>query len=244
MKKNKKLASILWSLAYLAVFISITASSCILFHNNYYTLIFVEGTSMTPTLNKNGKIEFGIVDEHVTAVNNIKRFDIITTYYPIKYHSSSGYISDYCYINEKGQEVYTSYDDTEHEVVVSSDANFKIKRVIALPGESFKVVENGVQVRKLTEDNTWGEVTTYEFPFIHSAGSKTDDVFRTLKSDEYWILGDNWGGSIDSKALDRPIKKGNIRGKLVAIEGTCQVKTTNGKIKITNKNYYLNFRYF
>lgn len=244
MKKNKKLASILWSLAYLAVFISITASSCILFHNNYYTLIFVEGTSMTPTLNKNGKIEFGIVDEHVTAVNNIKRFDIITTYYPIRYHGSAGYISDYCYLDEYGQEVYTSYDDTDHKVQLSKKADFKIKRVMALPGESFRVSYDGIDVRKQNEDMTWGEITHYDFPFTHSEGNKTTGAFIQLKDDEYWVLGDNWSGSIDSQALNMPIKRGNISGVLVAIEGTCKVSSSNGKVSITNKKYYSQFRYF
>lgn len=244
MNKKSKINSILWAIGYFVVTMCIVVSVCILFHNNYFALIYVDGSSMTPTLNNNGVVEFGIVDEHSSAINNLKRFDIITTYYPVKYHGSNGYTSDYVYINENGQEVATTYDDPDHEVKVAKNADFKIKRIMALPGESFKVTSDGVQVRALTEDNTWGEVTTYKFPFEHKSGDKTDLTFTTLKDDEYWVLGDNWGGSIDCKALNCPIKKGNIQGKLVAIEGTCKVTVKNGKVTITNKKYYSGFRYF
>lgn len=248
MDKKKKINSILWGVGYFLVTCCIVASACVLFHNNYYSLIYVEGSSMVPTLNKNtgDRREFGIVDEHKTVINSLKRFDIVTTYYPIKYHSAgnAGYISDYCYINDIGEEVYTNYDDPNHKVQVSKIADFKIKRVIALPGESFRVISNGVEVRTLTEDNTWGAITTYKFPFKHSGIGKEDDHFRQLGDDEFWVLGDNWSSSTDCKVLDAPIKKGNIQGKLIAIEGTCKVKMSGGKALISDKRYYASFRFF
>ncbi len=66
-------------------------------------MVYVDGSSMSPTLNGGGKTEFGIVDTHSSAINNINRFDIITTYYPDKYSYSTGSESQYSNINEEGK---------------------------------------------------------------------------------------------------------------------------------------------
>lgn len=244
MNTKKKITSILWAFAYFAVLVCALISSTVIFHNNYFSLVYVDGVSMQPTLNNNGVTEFGIVDKHSSAINNIQRFDIITTYYPIKYNSSTGSLSDYSYIAENGKEIFTDFTDPDHEVHVSSTASFKIKRVIALPGEQFKVQEKGVEIRTKNEDGSWGDSTFYEYTFKHKYGDKTNDTYRTLGEDEYWVLGDNWGSSLDSNALNMKVLKDNIQGVLVAIEGTCKVVKSNGKIQIKNKKYYNSFKFF
>ena len=240
MEKKKKISSILWGVAYFLVGCCILVSSCILFHNNYYSFIWVDGYSMLPTLNLNNKTEFGIVDNHKNVMNNIKRFDIVTTYYPIAYNSSNGLISDYSYIDEEGKEVYTACYDESHDVRVSSTADYKIKRVVALPGETFKVNQSGVDIL-----NSEGKWDTYKFNYEHRSGDKTNTEPITLADDEYWVIGDNWGNSIDCKTISSPIKKENLQGVLIAIEGTCTVKRDkNGEKVIADKKYYSKFRVF
>lgn len=241
MKDKKKFKVIAWAFGYFAIVVSMLISACIIFHNNYYTSMYVEGTSMTPTLNKDGKTEFGIVDSITKSKNFIKRFDIVTTYYPVQYNGSS----DYCFLDEFGNEVKTTYKDPNHNVQLSSKADYKIKRVIALPGEQFTVTSNGVNVREKDGD-TWGEWVTYSFDFNikNTSNNKINSTPITLEEDEYWVIGDNWDNSIDSPAINHAIYKGNIHGVLIAIEGTCKTSLVNGKVKVSNKKYYLNARYY
>ena len=81
MKKNSKLRKILSILGYFALTICLAVSASIIFHNNYYSFVFVDGISMQPTLNRDGATEFGIVDKHKSAIDSIKRFDIVVCKY-------------------------------------------------------------------------------------------------------------------------------------------------------------------
>ena len=116
--------------------IAICVSGSIVFHNVYYESVYVSGGSMSPTLTgselvtssygfdvvKEGSVvDFGIVDTHKSAKDNIKRFSIVSTYYPDDY-------------NEQG--------------VLNSESNQKIKRVIALPGETFKIVNSKLYIKE------------------------------------------------------------------------------------------------
>lgn len=200
---------------------------------------------MYPTLNKNmsgGTSEFGIVDNHKMALDNLKRFDIITTYYPVPYNTNF----DYCYMIDN-VEIPTNYEDTEHEVKLSKYAEFKIKRLLALPGEQFYITQDAVVTRSKDDDGKWGEWVTNTFPFTHNEGTgKTfgEELAITLGKDEYWVIGDNWKSSTDCATLNHPIYRGNIQGVLVAIEGTCEVSSINGIPEVKNKKYYPQFRYY
>lgn len=199
---------------------------------------------MHPTLNANGATEFGIVDNHKLALDNLKRFDIVTTYYPMSYNGRS----DYCYI-EDGREIETDFTDTEHTVQLARGAEYKIKRLLALPGEQFYVTETGVVARSKTKAGQWGEWTTYDYPFTHADGSgKTFGIetAKTLEKDEYWVIGDNWRSSTDCATMDHPVYRANIQGVLIAIEGTCipTRNATTGQTEVTHKKYYSQFRYF
>ncbi len=79
------------------------------------------------------------------------------------------------------------------------DVDF-IKRVIGLPGETVQIANENIFIngQKITEDYT---------------NVKTDgEVNRALGKDEYFVMGDNRGASLDSRAIG-PIKKNTIRGK-------------------------------
>ena len=86
--KNKKLITVLRAFGAFALLLAVCLSGALIFHSYYYELIYVSGTSMAPTLNgtdddaSGSLVDFGIVDAHKSALDHIKRFDIVSTYYP------------------------------------------------------------------------------------------------------------------------------------------------------------------
>ena len=197
--KNKKTKAILSLTGYLLMLIAVCIAAVFVFHGSYYELVYVSGSSMSPTLNGsdtevNGTVvDFGICDNHASAINHIKRFDIISTYYP---------------------------DDYNEEGVLKNDVKRKIKRVIGLPGETF-TIENGLLSVKQGDEYKY---IPYSFKVPET--NVKDISEKTLGEDEYWVLGDNRVNSRDCAVLNKPIAKKNIVGVLVAIEGTAQIKQT------------------
>ncbi len=203
--KNKKLKAILSITGYFLVIIAICVSACFVFHSLYYELIYVSGISMSPTLNgaENEQagviVDFGIMDTHESALKNVKRFSIVSTYYP---------------------------DDVDYDLSgkLKTGAKQKIKRIIALPGETFKI-ENS----KLYVNNEYIPYTFNINPKVEEGytGKDTNGEI-TLADNQYWVLGDNRANSRDSGALNLAVNKDNLIGVLVAIEG---------KAELTLKNY-------
>lgn len=215
-------------------FILVIALACSIFSavgKKNYLFIYIDGPSMQPTLNNNvvredsvepsGAIkkqlkntEFGYADKSNTTRDNIKHFDIVVTYYA----------SDYT--NGK----------------LRSGADYKIKRIIALPNETFKIQSGVISYKQ--EDGTW---YTPEIPFTPKGTvidgenitypTNKDHGETTLGDNQYWVLGDNWQNSSDSQ-MNGPIFKNYIKGVLVAIEGTCTLVTLNNKDSFTDYQYY------
>lgn len=86
-----------------------------------------------------------------------------------------------------------------YDIVVLEKNNDKlIKRVIALPGEKIKCVSGIIYVNN-------EEITDYGF------GTSFDFPETILGNDEYYVMGDNHGDSLDSRYFG-PIKEENILG--------------------------------
>lgn len=86
------------------------------------------------------------------------------------------------------------------EAPVGTKADF-IKRIIGTPGDTVKIEDGEVTVNGLILDENYIDSTT--------EGNTT----LTLKSDEYFVLGDNRSASSDSRTFG-PINKKSIKGKV------------------------------
>lgn len=87
------------------------------------------------------------------------------------------------------------------------EAEYYVKRVIGLPGETIQVKEGLVYINgELLEGEHYGK------EIIMDPGIAKDAI--TLGEDEYFVLGDNRNGSIDSRELG-PIKKEQIKGHAI-----------------------------
>jgi signal peptidase I len=108
--------------------------------------------------------------------------------------------------------IYYVHAPKHHDVVVlrdPSDNGFSVKRIIATPGESVYLKEGKVYVNgcKLTE--------TYLVPgTLTFINSNVQNELILCGKDQYFLLGDNRGNSIDSRTYG-PVPRRNILGPLV-----------------------------
>lgn len=204
---------IFWSSLYLLLIIGVCLCSVTVFDRFYFSSIYVSGESMSPTLNhhSDGRVDFGIIDTHLSARKNIERFNIVTTYYPW-----SDYTSD------------VSGNDT-----LKVNATYKIKRIIALPGETFRIVDNNLQILNLST-NTFENI---EIKFSRTIENLHNYPQTTLNAEEYWVMGDNWDNSQDCIDSGEPVRFEDIVGVLVSINGTCQIQGSGADEKCVNHQY-------
>lgn len=93
------------------------------------------------------------------------------------------------------------------DVVVAKDYKNKvlvIKRVVGLPGEKIDVIDNKVYIN--------GEELNE--PYLDEKYNNANDCIRNIRlnKDEYYLLGDNRGDSVDSRSLG-PFKNKDIIGR-------------------------------
>lgn len=221
---------------YLAFAVIVCVVGAYIFNSYYYTTIYVSGSSMLPTLvggtsDSNFRNHYGISDTSKQAINNLKRFDVVVTFYP-----------------------WTKDDDV-----------YKIKRIWGLPGETinltynssaneytFTATKNGKNVNQYKSDVSQmsfdlggkekfvSNVTTFKDgkrTFHTRLGSYRQIHDYTLQNDEYFLMGDNWGGSSDCYTFiieggsTTKLTKKNLQGKVVAIEGTATYNTQTKKLE-------------
>ena len=244
---KKKLKKIIWPIIYLVLIVNVCLSFILVFRSYYFRAIFVSGNSMNPTLKGGSRADYGIIDDHKSAINSIKRFNIVTTYYP--FAKSSDYVN--------------GYKHGEANVIDKNNSSYKIKRVYGLPGETIKfdldpiwaekvtfLINGGgseeetvnaigkaivFSVKKVASEEFEEQKITFNRLFKESSNyvdiNKYNDFEYTLGEDEYWVMGDNYCSSFDCFSANNksPIYYDNIVGVLIAIEGTCKIvdKFTN-----------------
>jgi len=85
--------------------------------------------------------------------------------------------------------------------------DFLIKRVIGLPGEQVIIKSGKINIHK---DNQ--EIELKEEDYLPAGITTLGEIDATLKSDEYYVLGDNRNMSLDSRVFGQ-IKKSYIVGQ-------------------------------
>lgn len=228
-KDVRKQKAIVWACIYFVLTLAIVASSAVVFHTYYYQSIFIYGNSMAPTF-KGGqgldrKSDFGIADPTLRARKHLKRFDIVTCYFPWEDYKEDG-------------------------ITLKDNAELKIKRVIAFPHEKVSVDGTGGLITILGKDyvlkfNTTASEGIEKLPFSRLSNKESGTFMRksitnfVLNENEYFVMGDNWtkNGSSDCASNEKPLKFENITAKLVAIEGTCTIDGSTGKRKCINRKY-------
>lgn len=250
---KKKIKLIIWPLVYLVLIFNVCFSFVLVFRSYYYRSIFVHGQSMEPTLNGelSGRSDYGIIDDHASAINNLKRFQIVTTYYPF---------SDHDYVG--------GYVHGQNNVIDEANSSYKIKRVYGLPNETirfevdmdkYETIKGVSTTEAYTEPVQKTAQECIKF-FVKKTGDlnfveqnikfkrKIDvkkipnyvDFEYELQSDEYWVMGDNYSASFDcfNRNPKLPIYRDNIVGVLIAIEGTCKINgSTDPTLDGTKSSY-------
>lgn len=120
------------------------------------------------------------------------------------------YDHEYLIIDEISYRLHTP---ARGEVVVfrppTDPSQFFIKRVIGLPGETVEVGNGQVKIYNDAQPNGFVLDETFYLDQATTAGVKT----VTLKSDEYFLLGDNRAASLDSRYFGS-VKRSAIVGRV------------------------------
>ncbi len=253
-KKKKGFFSFLWRFIFILLFTAIISFSAqITYDFTRYESFFVSGMSMYPTLNRDVSFtdsnkttykgndselgpayywgdfdgnfsyatagsahlsgdyicDYGLMDTKDGFLDGIKRFDIVATYYPEDYDTSGN---------------------------LNSEATYKIKRVIALPGESFYfdasgdlyVEEVGSTIFNLVEQpfldyamDVDGIASWKEDTLLGFSSYAAEDVIET--GEGYFLCGDNRLKRLseDSRSVGA-IPSYMIGGKAVCLFGKCK----------------------
>ncbi len=176
---------------------------------------------MDPTLAGEGASkeygsDYGIVDKDAGAKRNVKRYQIVTTYFPGEDPSNP------------------SYSYKIKRVIVKPGERFKVEdNNLYIYKKSYNNGQGG-----------WGDPLAMPFDRLGvnviESGVYADRDYpdTTLSDDQYFLAGDNWVNSYDSFSVG-PISFDLLAGVVVKMQGRCTV--VNGKV--TAKKPYAE-RYF
>ena len=142
----------------------------------------VSGSSMVPTF-ENG--DYLIIDELSYELGDPQRNDVVVFQYPGDPK------------NDPNRNFILRFFDP---------GKYFIKRVIGLPNETLDIKGNEVTITNGTHQQGF----KLDQPFVKNGSD--NDIHIVLKSDEYFVLGDNRSGSSDSRAWG-PVKRGFFTGR-------------------------------
>lgn len=151
----------------------------------------VDGDSMNDTLQTEDNL---LINKISYRISNPERFDVIVFYPNGNAHPDTFFRFVKRLITPKKDEDSALEDD------------YYIKRIIGLPGETVEIHDEKIYINgEVLEEDYGSNPTDY-------TGLAESPV--VLGDDEYFVLGDNRGGSRDSRDIG-PVKRENIDGKAV-----------------------------
>lgn len=260
--QTEKFQSIFFPVLYLLLSIGIVITGCVIFYNNYYQKILVDGISMKPTLIGGGsahasvdgipvyyRYHYGIADLHQSAVNKLNRFDVCVTYYPQAWPTEDGASIIKRVWGFPGETLKLTYNAENREFTYTVSKNDKLLCEYKAP-----VVEITRKYEAEYKKNGQRKFTTVSETFNAAEFNVGNKIFytnvatssyrtftKTLQSNEYFVMGDNWDGSSDSYTnitkTDLLTKK-YIQGRAVCISGYASSQGNKAvDIHKTNKRY-------
>lgn len=254
--KNEKFQKIFYAILYLVCAFAFVISGCYIFYKTYYSNVYVSGTSMSPTLiggNVDGRNHYGISDNHRTAINNLKRFDVVITYYPSQWTGTDedtvykikrvwGFPGETINLvsNKEGSTFTVSRGG---EVVYTIEAQIKEKQVDKISSIETMLVYQYVIPSKEFNTHITGKYTkseTGELNVTEITGGARNINNLTLGENQYFVMGDNWIDSTDcytKMSNAEKLTRNDIQGRVICIQGYGKVvKQDINVYKIVDKN--------
>ena len=251
--KNEKFQKTFYAVLYLICAFAFVISGSYIFYKSYYSNVYVSGVSMSPTLlggNVNGRCHYGISDNHRKAIDNLKRFDVVITYYPSTWVGTD---EDTTYKIKRvwgfpGETISMSYSNDEYTFTVSRDDRVIYETVAATSVKKYEGIGE-LKVASFTDGRRTFD--TNAFSKFMDGGVATYSPLRTSftvnlskEKQEYFLMGDNWTASSDSyshlSTHSNKIIYDNLQGRVVAMKGTAVVVNQ----ELTDKKRVNNMYYF
>ena len=236
--KNEKFQAVFFPVLYFLLTISIVVTGCYIFYKKYYQPIVVEGSSMQPTLVGGGachtsgysyRYNFGMADLHNNAINSLKRFDVVVTYYPSSWIGPDNTYKIKRVWGFPGETLNLSYSSEtqtfEFKVTHSKDGGTQIYKSDAITSvertyEIERFVENKPQIKTETASFTVAKFSIPSKSFYVRAEKIRQINDYKLGKNEYFVMGDNWVSSTDSyEKMSNPDKltRSYIQGRVLYI---------------------------
>lgn len=245
---SEKFQAVFFPVLYFFLAVALVVTGCFIFKKKYYQPVVVDGTSMLPTLAGGSVIGTKEVDEHssvplkyrynygiadlhensanIESINNIKRFDVIVTYYPQSWGTVSGdYIIKRVW-GLPGETISLLYDSESKTYTFTAQKGKKTDTYTAPVVEYTKtfdteyVVDGKYHFSKTTITFTAAKFKLPHKTFYTNIYTGRQFVDHKLGKNEYFVMGDNWETSTDSyKNMSNPHKltKSYLRGRVLYI---------------------------
>ncbi len=222
--KNRKGLSIFFNIFItLLSIIALAIAGVLIYQKRYLTPFWVNGQSMYPTLNAYAVNENNVAykENGSSTLPGSKKVD----YGVMDKH-------DRALKNLKRFDIVVcKYGD--------DDESDKIKRVVALPGETIKFgqgAENGSLYIKNGEEFTFVE-QPIDNQYVAAGNYPVSEI--TLGDGEYYVLGDNRAHSSDSRTVGKIMRRWLI-GKVVCVCAHCEVRqAADGTLEPFNIKHFV-----